>query len=225
MPNSFDKGNYVLHYENSQLYLRLGLKLKIIHRVLEFNQSQWLKPYVEFNTEKEWKQKRNGDKDKKVLFNLMNNVVYGKAIEILRNRIDVNFVSNEKDYLKWTSNSGYMSQKIFDNGFVAIRKSNVTLTLNKPAYVSMCILDLIKVLMYKFHYDYIKNKYGNNSRLLLTDTDSLMFEIKTEGVYEDFSKNKEMFDFINYSAESKYDDWNKLVVGKMKDGTCGVAIK
>ena len=162
MPNSFDKGNYVLHYENSQLYLRLGLKLKIIHRVLEFNQSQWLKPYVEFNTEKEWKQKRNGDKDKKVLFNLMNNVVYGKAIEILRNRIDVNFVSNEKDYLKWTSNSGYMSQKIFDNGFVAIHKSNVTLTLNKPAYVSMCILDLIKVLMYKFHYDYIKNKYGNN---------------------------------------------------------------
>ena len=147
-------------------------------------------------------------------------------MEILRNRIDVNFVSNEKDYLKWTSKPGYMSQKIFDNDLVAIRKSNVTLTLNKPAYVSMCILDLIKVLMYKFHYDYIKNKYGNNSRLLLTDTDSLMYEIKTEVAYEDFSKKKEMLDFINYSAKSKYnDDWNKLVIGKMKDGTCGVAIK
>ena len=90
----------------------------------------------------------------------------------------------------------------------------------------MCLLDLSKVLMNEFHCDFIQNKYGNNSRLLLTDTDSLMHEIKTEGVYEDFSKNKEMFDFINYSAKSKYnDDWKKLVIGKMKDGTCGVAIK
>ena len=86
----------------------------------------------------------------------------------------------------------------------------------------MCILDLSKVLMYEFHYiillyhydilllllliSYIKNKYGNNSRLLFTDTDSLMYEVKMEDVYEDFSKDKEMFDFRNYSAESKYYD-------------------
>ena len=69
-----------------------------------------------------------------------------------------------------------MSQKIFDNYLVAIRKSTITLTLNKPVYVGMCILDLSKVLMYEFHYDYIKNKYGNNSRLI--DTVSLMYEIK-----------------------------------------------
>ena len=73
----------------------------------------------------------------------------------------------------------------------------------------MCILDLSKVLLYKFHYDYIKNKYGNNSRLLFTDTDSFMHEIKTEGVYEDFSNDK-MFDFSNYLSKSKYyDDSNK----------------
>ena len=80
--------------------------------------------------------------------------------------------------------------------------------------------------MYEFHYDYIKNKYGNNSRLLFTDTDSLMYEIKTEDVYEDFSNDKEMFDFSNYSTKSKYyDNSNKLVVGKMKDETAGVAIE
>ena len=62
-----------------------------------------------------------------------------------------------------------MSHKIFDNDLVAMRKSKVTLTLNKPAYVGMCILDLSKVLVYEFHYDYIKQKYGNNSRLLFTD--------------------------------------------------------
>ena len=73
-----------------------------------------------------------------------------------------------------------MSQKIFDNDLVAIRKSKVALTLKEPAYVGMCILDLSKVLMYEFHYDYIKNKYGNNSRLLFTDTDILMYEIKPD---------------------------------------------
>ena len=89
----------------------------------------------------------------------------------------------------------------------------------------MCILELCKVLMYEFHYDYIKNKYGNDSRLLFTDTDSLMFEIKTEDVCEDFSNDKEMFDFSNYPAKSKYyDNSNKLVVGT-KDETAGVAIE
>ena len=77
-----------------------------------------------------------------------------------------------------------------------MHKSKGTLTLNKPAYVGMCI--------YEFRYDCIKNKYGNNSRLLFTDTDSLMYEIKTEDLYENFSKDKEMFDLSNYSAKSKY---------------------
>ena len=156
----------------------------------------------------------------------MNNAVYGKTMENLRNKIDIKLVSNKKDYLKWTSKPSYMSHKIFDNDLVAIRKNKVTLTLNKPAYIGMCILELSKVLMYEFHYDYIKNKYGNNSRLLFTDTDSLMYEIKTEDVYEDFSNDKEMFDFSNYSTKSKYyDNSNKLVVGKIKDETTGVAIE
>ena len=83
-------------------------------------------------------------------------------------------------------------------------------------------LNLSKVLIYEFYYDYIKNKYGNNARLVFTDTDSLMYEIKTEDVYEDFSKDKEMFDFSNYSVKSKYyDDSNKLVADRMKDETGG----
>ena len=119
-----------------------------------------------------------------------------------------------------------MSQKMFENNLVAIRKSKVALTLNKPAYARMCILDLSKVLMYEFQYDYLENRYDNNSRLLFTDTDSLMYETKTEDVYEDFSKDKKMFEFSNYSTKSKfYDDCNTLVVGKMKDKTTSVSIK
>ena len=102
-----------------------------------------------------------------------------------------------------------MAQKIFDNDLVAIQKSKITLTLNKPPSVDMCLLYLSKVLMYEFHYDYSKNKYGNKSRLLFTDGDSLIYEIKTEAdfhanVHADFSKDKKMFDFNNYLAKSKF---------------------
>ena len=80
--------------------------------------------------------------------------------------------------------------------------------------------------MYKFHYDYIKTKYDTKSKLLFTDTNSWVYEIKTEDVYEDFSSDKEIFDFSNYSTKPKYyDDSNKLVIGKMKNQTRGVAIE
>ena len=95
-------------------------------------------------------------------------------MENLRKRIDIRLASNEKDCLKWISKPSYISQQIFDNDLVGIRKSKVTLTLIKLAYVGMCVLDLSKVLMYDFHCDYIKNKYGNNSRLVFTDFESLM---------------------------------------------------
>ena len=119
-----------------------------------------------------------------------------------------------------------MLQKIFDNDLVAIRKSKVTLMVNKPAYTRMYILELSKALMYEFHYDHIKKKFGNNSRLMFTDTVSLTYETKTEDVYKDFNNDKEMLDFSNYSTKSKYyDNSNKLVVGKMKDEAAGIAIK
>ena len=92
------------------------------------------------NTQKRIEAEKNGDKDGKVLYKLMTNVVNGKTAENVRNRIDVKLVSNKRDYLKWTSKPSYMSHKIFDNDLVAIRKNKVTLTLNKPAYIGMCIL-------------------------------------------------------------------------------------
>ena len=99
-----------------------------------------------------------------------------------------------------------MSRKIFEKNLIAICKNKVTLMPNKPAYVGMCILELNKVSMYEFHYDYIVNKYCNNSELLFTVTHRLMYEIKTE---EDFSSNKDMFDFSNYSTKSR---WFKQVI-------------
>ena len=105
-----------------------------------------------------------------------------------------------------------MLLKIFDNNLVVICKSKLSLIFNKPEYTGICILEFGKVLTYDFHFDYIKNKYDNKSKPLFTDTDSLIYLIKTEDVYEDFSGNKKMFDFSNYLTRLKYcNNLNKLV--------------
>ena len=109
----------------------------------------------------------------------MNNSVYGKTMENLRKRVDVRLVMDEKKLLKLTSKPTSVSCKIFNENLVAIHKIKETLTLNRPAYVGMCILDLRKTLMYDFHYNYIKQKYNHKAKLLFTDTDSLTYEIET----------------------------------------------
>ena len=96
-----------------------------------------------------------------------------------------------------------MSHKIFDINLVEIRKSKLAVKFYKLAHIGMCILELSKVLMYKLHYGYIKNKYENKSKLFFRATDSLMYEIKTKNAYEGFSSDKEIFDFSNYSTKSK----------------------
>ena len=161
------KKEYVLHYRNLQLYLDLGLKIKKVHRVLEFGQSSWLK---QFNTEK---RKHARNPFEKNFFKLMNNSVFGKTVENLRKRVDVRLVTNEKKLLKLTSKPTYVSSKLFNENLVAVHKIKETLTLNRPAYVGMCILDLSETLMYDFHHNYIKNKFGDRAKLPFTDTDSL----------------------------------------------------
>ena len=119
-------------------------------------------------------------------------------MENLRKRVDVKLVTDEKKLLKLTSKPTYVSSKIFTENLVVIRKIKETLTLNRPAYVGMCILDLSKTLMYEFHYNYIKKKYNDKVKLLFTDTDSLTYEIETEDVCKDFWSDKDKFNNSEY---------------------------
>ena len=222
IPTLSNKKNYVLHYRNLQLYLSLGLKVDKIHRVLEFKQSPWLKQYIDFNTEKRKSAKNDFEKD---FFKLMNNSVFGKTMENIRKRVDVRLVTDENKLLKLASKPTYVSSKIFNENLVAVHKIKETLTLNRPAYVGMCILDLSKTLMYDFHYNYIKDKYGDKARLLFTDTDSLTYEIEADDVYQNFWNDKDKFDNSDYPDSSPYfDKTNKKVIGKFKDEAAGVPI-
>ena len=155
----------------------------------------------------------------------MNNSVFGKTIENLRKRVNVTLINEPEKLLKYCAKPTYVSSKIFNENLVAVHKIKESLTLNRPAYVGMCILDISKTLMYDFHYNYIKKKYGKNAKLLFTDTDSVTYNIKTEDVYKDFWADKDKFDFSSYKETSDfYDLKNKKVIGKMKDETAGVPI-
>ena len=222
VPTLSNKERYVLHYRNLQLYMSLGLKLTKIHRAIEFNQSPWLKPYIDFNTKKRAEAKNSFEKD---FFKLMNNSVFGKTMENLRKRQDIKLVTDKEKLLKWASKPSFIRSKIFNEDLVAIHKIKPTLTLNRPAYAGMCILDLSKTLMYDFHYNYIKSQYGGKARLLFTDTDSLTYEIEADDVYQDFWKDKHLFDNSDYPKNSPFfDDANKKVIGKFKDEAAGIPI-
>ena len=222
VPTLGNKQKYVLHYRNLQLYMSLGLKLTKIHRALEFDQSPWLKPYIDFNTKKRAGAKNSFEKD---FFKLMNNSVFGKTMENLRKRQDIKLVTDKGKLTKWASRPSYISSKIFNEDLVAVHKTKTTLTLNRPAYVGMCILDLSKTLMYDFHYNYIKSQYGDKARLLFTDTDSLMYEIEADDVYQDFWKDKHLFDNSDYPKDSSFfNSTNKKVIGKFKDEAAGIPI-
>ena len=222
IPTLRDKKEYVMHYRNLQLYLDLGLKIKKVHRVLKFDQSSWLKQYIDFNTEKRKHAKNSFEKD---FFKLMNNSVFGKTMENLRKRVDVRLVTNENKLNKLTSNPTYVSRKIFNENLMAVHKVKETLTLNRPAYVGMCILDLSKMLTYDFHYNYMKKKYNNRARLLFTDTDSSTYGIEAKDVYKEFWNDKDMFDNSDYPESSPYYcNVSKKIVGKFKDEACGIPI-
>ena len=151
IPNLGNKTKYVVHYRNLQLYLSLKIKLTKIHRVLKFKQSDWMKKYIDFNTEKRKNAANDFEKD---FFKLMINSVYGKTIENLRKKINVRLVNNEKDFLKYTRRPTYVTQKLFDKDFAAIHEIKPVLILNKPIYVGFTVLELSKWMMYDFHQIY-----------------------------------------------------------------------
>ena len=196
------------------------MKLTKIHRALQFKQSDWMKKYIDLNTKKRMCATNYFKKD---FFKLMINSVYGKTMENLRKRINVRFVNNKKDFLKYTSRPTYVTHKLFNKTFAAIHEIKPVIILNKPIYVGFTVLNLNKCLVYDFHYNVIKKNFS--AELLFTDIDSLTYEIKSENLYKKFYKWKDLFDFSNYSKDSTfYDGTSKKVIGKMKDEYGGAII-
>ena len=226
IPNLRDKKKYVLHYKNLIQCLRLGMKLKRIHRGIKFVESEWMKPYINMNIELLAKAKNNFEKDH---YKLMNNSVFGKTMENIRNRVNVKLVNSKEKARKLIAKPNCRSCKIFSENLISVHMKKTSLVMNKPVYLGACILDLSKTIMYDFHYKYIKPMYKDKAKLLFTDTDSLMYEIETEDFYKDISGDvKDRFDTSDYPNNHPSGiptGVNKKVLGMFKDEATGKIIK
>ena len=217
-----DKKSYIVHYRTLKLYLELGMVLKAVHRVLTFRQHAWLKPFIEFNTAKRKVACNAFEKD---FFKLMNNAPYGKSLENVRKRTDFKLVANQRQLHKLTANPRLQHFFVYNEDLVGISMKKPVITLNRPLYVGTSVLDISKLIMYRFHYGFIVNTYGPRVRLCMTDTDSLLYFIQTDDVYKDIEQNLALFDTSDYpTTHPCYCEVNKKKLGTFKDETNGVPI-
>ena len=160
---------YVLHIRALKQALNHGLKLKNEHRIIKFNLKPWLKPYIDINTKYRAEAKNELEKN---FFKLMNNSGFGKTMENVRNHRDIKLVTSDKRRKRLVSEPNYHSHK--NDHLMAIEMKKIRVKMTKPLYLGMSILDISKILMYEFWYDYIKPKYGDRAKLCYTDTDKFI---------------------------------------------------
>ena len=225
--NLFNKKKYITHINSLKQALNHGLNFKKIHRVIEFNQKEWLKPYIDMNTELRKASKIDFEKD---LFKLMNDSVFGKTMENIRKHRDIKLVTTDKKVQrqrrKLVSEPNYHTINLIAEDLSIIEMKKTKVKMNKPMYLGLSILEISKILMYEFWYDYMKPKYNDNVKFSYMDTDSFIMNIKTNDFYEDIANNVEnRFDTSNYEVNRPLPTGkNKKVIGLMKDELGGKII-
>ena len=221
VPNLLPKTKYLTHYLNLKFYLEHGMRLTKVHRVLSFVQSRWLAPYIEKNSALRAVATNDFEKE---FFKLMNNSIYGKTCENQKKRTDIKLVTQEEKRKKLMEKPHCMSFKIFDEDLAAVEMRKLKTMIDKPFYVGFSVLELSKLHMYRFHYDYFMKKYPT-AKLLFTDTDSLMYWVRTDDIYKEMYADREHFDFASYDKKSPFfDATNNKVIGKFKDEASGKPI-
>ena len=213
-----DKERYVIHIAALKQALNHGLKLKKVHGVITFKQEAWLKPCTDMNIELRIKAKNEFKKD---FFKLMNNSMYDKTMENVRNHRDIKLVTTNEKRRKYVSEPNYMTSKCFSKNLMAIEMHKTKVLMNKPVYLGQAILDISKTLMYEFYYDYLKPKYGGKVKLCYMDTDSFFLHNQAEDFHKDIAKDlNKRFDASNYDKKLNRPlpiGINKKVIGTFKD--------
>ena len=213
-----DKEKYVIHIRALKQTLYQGLILEDVHRVIKFNQEAWLNPYIDMKTK--FRKEAKNDFEK-YFFKLMNNSVFGKTMESVRKHRDIKLVTTEEKRIKLVSEPNYHTTKRFSENLLVIEMKKTKVKMNKPVYFGMSLLDVSKMLMYEFQYDYIKPKYKDKAKLCYMDTDSFIINTFTEDFFEDINHDVERwFDTSNYDENDKRPlqiGVNKKVIGMFRD--------
>ena len=225
VPNLRNKTKYVVHIRALAQALEHGLILERIHRAIEFNQSAWMKPYIDFNTKLRSLAKNDFEKD---FFKLMNNAVFSKTMESIGNHKNTKLVTTEEKFTKLVMKPNFKSSVLFGENLMGFEIGKVKVVMNKPVYLGQAILDLSKLVMYEFYYDYMRRKYNSQSlKLCYTDTDSPVYQIRTDDFYADItSEVPARFDTSAHRSDRPLPTGlNKKVIGLMKDEMGGDIIK
>ena len=201
VPNLRNKKNYVIHIQALNQALQHGLRADRIHRVIEFDQSLWLKTYIDFNTQLRTAATNDSEKD---FLKLMNNSVFGKTMESIRKHKNLGLVTTEEKYLCTVMKPNFKSGVLFGENLMGCEMGKIEVVMSKLVYLGQVILDLSKIVMYVFHYNYMVPKYGlEKLKLCYMDTDSLVYGFKTEDFYEDIADD--VVAKFNTSGYSKTD--------------------
>ena len=175
-----DKEKYVMHIRVLKQALNHGLVFKKVHRVIQFNQEDSLKPYINMNTKLRNEAKNDFEKD---FFKLINNSAFGKTMENVRKHRDIKLVTTNEKRNKLVSEPNYHTTKRFSENLLAIEMKKTKVKINKPVYLGMSVLDISKTRMHNSWYDYFKPKYEDRAKLYYTDTDSFIINIITEDFF------------------------------------------
>ena len=218
-----NKNKYVIHIKSLKQALNHGLKFKKVHRIIEFNQKTWLKPYIDMNTEL----RKVADNDfEKGFYKLMNNTVFRKTMENVTKHRYIKLVTTDKKRNQLVSEPNYHTMYYISKDLSIIEMNKTRVKMNKPICLGLSILDISKILMCEFWYDYMKPKYGNDVKLCYMDTDSFVMNIKTEDFYKNIANDVEKrFETSNYEVDRPLPTGkNKKVIGLMKDELGGKII-
>ena len=214
IPHLGSRKEYVVHYRNLQFYLKMGMKLTKIHRVVRYVQEAWMRDYVLFNANMRKNSKNTFEKN---LFKFFVNAVFGKTIEQVRSRRRIVIANTHDQVMRYIKSPLVKTFDILEENLAIFELYSGIVYLNKPVYVGVTILDLSKLFLYEFHYKF-KEYFNEEVKLLFTDTDSLAYEVKTDDIFKDFENFKDIMDFSDYPKDHfLYSEKNKKKIGCMKD--------
>lgn len=211
------KANYVIHYKYLQQCLKNGLILTKVHRVLQFRQSCWMKPYVDINNKLRDESKSDLAKD---FYKLMNSAVFEMTTESLRKVPDYRLITTWKGQYgmkNWSSKTKFHNLTMLNENMAIIQLNKTIICYNKPIYLGFCVFDIAKVSMYDFHYQVIKKKFQSCAKLLYADGGSFIYHFIIRNIYPFITENltsRDMSKDISYAISKEKEIFEQITVGE-----------
>jgi hypothetical protein len=213
----YPRSKYITHFKNLKLYLRLGMTLEKVHRVLCFEQKRIIAPFIEKCTEA---RKQSTSKFEQDQFKKLANCVYGKTIQNVRNYSNTFLVTNKEKFLKYSSDPLYKRSIILGENLVQVNTTPSRIQYDRPTYMGFTILELSKHFMFDFYYNTMTKNCPSKIELGMSDTDSFLFKVSNPRAF--WNHMKPHMDFSNYPPDHiAFSTGNKAKLGKFKDELSG----